>query len=361
MNINKIFAYIFIVILLSGFALAEKDSFTLSEEYGKNLYLTNNIVTIDSNLYGDLFAFSEKMDVNALVQQDLNAVAGMFDLKGTIGSDLRLVASSAKIDGTVFGEVMILGDYVEFTNNSQIGGPVNINANTVIIDGDFKDNLNINADKVIINGIVEGNAVIYSTSLELGPNAKILGDFSSTRSIDGMSSKVGGIITKMNGREDPNNFTSVTFRKIWMFITLFLIGAVLVLVARKFTNKSVEKMSKRFFLSLLFGFLALLITPFIAVALLFTVVGIPISIILVLIYILAIILSLGLGSLFIGKLLVRIANKKNKDVWIALLIGTLFIALISLIPIVLCIIIILLMFTAIGAGLIAIFGKDKKK
>jgi NADH:ubiquinone oxidoreductase subunit 5 (subunit L)/multisubunit Na+/H+ antiporter MnhA subunit len=43
------------------------------------------------------------------------------------------------------------------------------------------------------------------------------------------------------------------------------------------------------------------------------------------------------------------------------MIGTLFVALLSMISIVFWIVILLLIFTAIGAGLIAIFGKDKKK
>ncbi len=362
MNIgNKIFAYFLIVIMLAGFALAEKDSFILNEEYGENLYLTNNEVMLNSNLYGDLYSFSETLEVNELVQDDLQAITGVFFLKGTVGSDLRLISSSATIDGTVFGETLILGDYIEFTSNSALGGRAKIKANTVILDGVLKDDLEVKAEKVVINGVIEGNAVIYSSSLELGPDAQILGDLSSTRSVESMSSKVGGIITKMNGREDPNNFTSITFMKIGMFITLFLIGAVLVLVARKFTAKAIGKMSQRFFLSLLLGFVALLVTPFIAIALLFTIVGIPISFLLALAYIAAIILSFGMISLFAGHLLVKIANKKNKDVWIALLIGSLFIALISLVPVIFWIVAILLMFVSIGAGLIAIFGNDKKR
>lgn len=361
MNINKVFTYILIAFILAGFVLAEKDSFMLSEEYEKNMYLTNSEIIIDANLYGDLYALSENLQVNELIQQDLNAVAGVFVLGGTIGSDLRLVSSSARIDGTIFGEVMLFGDYVEITENTAIGGPVNINANTVIIDGTLKNDVNVKAEKVVINGIIEGSAVIYSSSLELGPDARIMGDLSSTRSIDGMSSKVDGIITKMNGKEDPNNFTSITFRKIWMFLTLFLIGAVIYLVARKFTVKTLGKMSQRFFLSFLFGILALVIAPFVAIALLFTFVGIPISIMIGLVYATAIILSFGMGSMFLGHLLVRLANKKNKDLWISLLVGTLFVALISIIPLAFIILGMVLLPLSLGAGLIAIFGKDKKK
>jgi acetyltransferase-like isoleucine patch superfamily enzyme len=364
MNFNrKLFAYFFIILLSTTFVFAQKtDSFTLSDEYGENLYVTNSQITIDSNLYGDLFAFSENIIVNALVQQDINAVSsGTFELQGTVGSDLRLIASKTIIDGTIFGETLILGDFVNITENTQIGNYVRINANTVFIDGTLKDDVQIKAEKVVLNGIIEGNAIIYSSSLELGPNARILGDLSSTRSIDGMSSKVDGIVTKLEGKEDPDNFTAVTFQKIGIFITIFLIGAFVLLVARKFTARTVLKMGSRFFVSFLLGLVALIVTPFVAVALIFTIVGIPISILLFLIYALAIILAIGMSAHFLGSLLLRIGNKRNRNVWISLLLGSLLMALLTFIPVAFWIAAFLLMLISIGAGLLAIFSKDKAR
>jgi cytoskeletal protein CcmA (bactofilin family) len=367
MNVNKFFVYFFVVILLSGLVLAEKDSFVLSEEYGKNLYLTNNMVITDANLYGDLFAVSEKIDVNELVQDDINAVAGKFTLTGTVGSDLRLVASSTVIDGTVFGETMILGNDVEITEKAALGGPVRINAKTVIIDGNLKNNLNVNADKVVINGVIEGNAVIQSSVLEMGPDARILGDFSSTRSIDGMSSKVDGVITKMANRDNPDNFTSVTFRKIGMFLTLFLIGAVLIVTSRKFTERTEKRMKQKFFLSLGLGILALVVAPFVAILLLFTVVGIPIALLIGLVYCVAMILAFGLSAIFAGKICIKLFTRKSNALWTELLMGALILALISIISVVVWLSVVfgilmaILVFVAIGAGIQAAFGKDKKK
>jgi len=360
MNTNKIFTYFLIVILLAGFVSAAKDSFVLDSEKSQNLYLTNSEVAIDSSLYGDLFAFSQRVDINGLVRDDVNAVTSLFDLQGTVGSDVRLISTTTVIDGTVFGEVMIVGNYVKITKDSAIGGPVNINANTVIIDGTLKGDLNVKADKVILNGIVEGNAVITTSSLELGPDAKIMGDLSSTRNVDETSTHVDGIVTKLKGRDDPSNFTSITLSRIGLFLMIFLIGTALILCSRKSTEKTAKAMYSKFLLSMLIGFVALVVAPFVAILLLFTVVGLPLALLIVAIYLMLLILAAGFSAIFIGKLNTKIVKKKN-SLWLELLIGALALALVSIIPVIFALVLVFIGFVSVGAMLLVAIGKDKSK
>ncbi|MGV8169619.1 MAG: hypothetical protein ACP5N3_06210 [Candidatus Nanoarchaeia archaeon] len=361
---KKIFAnisvYLILLLVMAFSVIASEDSFTLSEESAGNLYLTNSNVNIDSDLYGDLFAFSQNLNTNGLIRDDLNAVAGTVNLKGTIGSDLRLVSSNAVIEGTVFGETMILGSYVKITEDAIIGGPVNINAKTVVIDGTLQDNLNVKARKVIINGVVEGNAVIDTLDLELGPDAKIIGDLSSTKVDDETAAHVSGTVTKVKARDDPDNFTKITFNKIGLLLMFFLIGTVLILAGRKHAEKATKAMYTKFLFSMLIGFLILVLAPFVAVILLMTLVGIPIALLIAAVYLILVILALGFSALFLGRLNTKIVKNKNSP-WLELLIGSVALALISIIPVIFWLILVFIGFVAIGAMFLVVIGKDKKK
>ncbi|MGV8161828.1 MAG: hypothetical protein ACP5N2_00670 [Candidatus Nanoarchaeia archaeon] len=357
---NKLFAVLIMIFLLAGFVLAESDSFKLDTEHSENLYLTNNEVSIESKLYGDLYSISERIDVNGLVRDDINAMTGVFDFRGTVGSDVRLVSSSAVIDGVIFGEFINFGNYVKITNKAVIGGPVNINANIVVIDGTIQDDLYVKAEKVILNGVVEGNAVIKAAKFELGPDAKIMGDLSSTRNVEDFSSQVEGTITKIKGRDDPTNFTAITLSKLGLFIMIFLIGTVMILVTKKRTERTTKTMYTKFLFSMLIGFIALALAPFVALMLLFTIVGIPIALLIVAIYVLVLILTLGFVALFLGRLNIKMAKSKN-NLWLELLIGSLALALISIIPVIFWLVVILLGFVGAGAMILVYLGKDKKK
>jgi cytoskeletal protein CcmA (bactofilin family) len=360
MKNSKIFVYLFAFLLLAGFAFASDDTFTLKDEYAGNLYLNAGDVNINSNLYGDLYTISKKVSVDAPVSQDVNVVTGFFELKDTIGGDLRLVSSSALIDGTIFGETMILGNYVIITESSSIGGPVNIRADTVIVNGNLKGNLNVKANKVVINGIVEGDAVITSSAFELGPDARIRGDLSSTRSIDETSSQVEGVVTKLKGRDDPSTFTSITLTRIGLFLMLFLIGVAIIGFNRKSAEKVSKAMYSKFLLSMLLGFVTLVVLPLVALLLLVTVVGIPIAVMIVALYIILVLTSLGFVSIFLGRLNTKIVKKKN-SLWLELLIGALALALVSIIPVIFWLVIVFIGFVSIGAVILVFLKKDKLK
>lgn len=359
MKISRYFAFLFVLLLIAVPALA-KDEFLLNEEYSKNLYLTNNNIEINSNLYGDLFAFSEYMKISELVKDDINAVSAEFNLEGTIGSDLRLISSNAKIDGTIFGEALIMGNYVEISDSAAIGGRVKINANYVVINGTLKDDLDVSAEKVFINGVVEGDAIIKASSFELGPDARILGDLSSPNNIDEVAPQVSGTVTKTEGKESPDSFTSMTFRKIGLFMMLFLIGAALVFFGEKFTEKTSKAFQGRFLLSLMTGFVTLVAAPFIAIFIAFTFVGFPLAILIGLIYFTLLILSFGMSCVITGKTLLRLF-KGRKNLWLELLIGALSLALLSILVPVFWALMLILIITSVGAFILVFAKKDKKK
>ncbi len=359
MNINRIFAYLIMILLLTTTVLAEqskyndKNSFVLNDTYTGNLYLNAPIININSNLKGELYAISNYVNINDFVEQDIGVIASDFTLIGTAGNNLRVIARNVKIDGPIFSEAIILGRNVEFTNSSVVVGPVNIQATNVIIDGKFNDGASIKADKVTLNGEIDGNATIEAAVFIMGPNAKVTGDLSSNRMIQ-KDDRIGGNVIKFADKYSPENAMSITFGKIIFFLIIIFIGAAAILVSKKYSERVVKATCGRFWLSLLVGLLAILIVPVAGFLLLFTIIGIPITILLALTYIGALILALAFSAMLLGRLDLKMFQSKRKNaLWLELIIGAIILALLSFIPVIFWIVLVILMMTAVGGMLLA--------
>jgi cytoskeletal protein CcmA (bactofilin family) len=364
MKSGKILVYLFVVFLLSAAVLgagSQDDSYVLKDPHAGNLYLSSPNIKIKADLFGDLYAVTRNLMINALVKDDVNAVAGNLYLKDTIGSDLRLIGGEVKLDGTVFGETMVIARDVVTTDNAILGGPVKIKAKHAVIDGDMKGDVCITADRVELNGIIEGNAVIETPVLEIGPSAKVLGNLSTNRYVE-KDSRIGGEVIKLPDRYSPENITSITLGKIMFFLALLLLGAAAIVVSRKFSERTAKAMYGRFWLSLLTGLIVLVVAPIAGFILLVTVVGMPITILLVFAYIGALILGLGFSAMFLGRLDLKLFRSKRKNaLWLELLIGAVILALLSIIPVVFWIILAFLLILATGGMFLAAVRKEERK
>jgi cytoskeletal protein CcmA (bactofilin family) len=367
MKLNRLFVYLILIFLLSATVLAERgersnnDAFVLNDTYIGNLYLSNPTIKINSDLQGELYAISNAISVNNVVEQDIGAITNDFTLKGTAGNNLRVVAGNVYIDGPIFNEAMLLARNVEFTNNSVVAGPVNIQAKTVILNGKMLKGANIKADKVILNGEIDGNAVIEAGIFEMGPSAKVTGDLSSNRMIQ-KDERIGGSVIKFRDKYSPENAMSITFGKILFFLMILLIGAAAVLVSKKYSERTAKAMYGRFWLSLLMGIVVLIIAPIAGFLLLLTVIGIPITLLLILAYFGVLIVSLGFSAVFLGRLDLKMFRSKRKNaLWLELVIGAIILALLSFIPVIFWIILIFLMITAVGGMFLAAVRKEERK
>ena len=174
-----------------------------------------------------------------------------------------------------------------------------------------------------INGIINGSATINADMIEFTNGSKILGDlnYSSTKRVD--DKFVGGKITYI---EKKQSFFESISGTIFAFGSALLLGMLLLFFLQEKTIEAADRLMEKPLQVLLLGVLALIVIPIIAIILLFTIVGIPISIMIIVAFI---------ALLYFGKILLALGAGRKifpNNIHFALLAGLILYYLLKFLP-----------------------------
>jgi len=158
--------------------------------------------------------------------------------------------------------------------------------------------------RVLINGPIEGDAIVTSGAVELGPNARISGllRYASREEIkrDAAAQVRGGVERmQLDGGRPARAERGIGRRGGWAWsIGLMLIAGALVAALPAFYARVSESLRTRAGMSLLLGFVAMVCIPVAALILLFTIIGVPLALMTVALYLALLLIgyvSTGIG------------------------------------------------------------------
>jgi hypothetical protein len=242
----------------------------------------------------------------------------------------------------VVGSVLVdrdetAGDVVVVDGDVTIRGTVT--GDVVVVDGD-----------VTIRGSVSGDVVAVSGLATLGRRGNVAGDlvYGDEKPVQAPGSQVGGKVEKF----DVGNASIVGAIGAWiaLVVSMFLLGLVLLLLAPRAAEAVARKARSKPLLSAAVGLLAFILLPVIAIAAFFTLVGIPLGIVL-----LALIVPLyAIGYVTTALVLGRLILKKSR--LLAFLLGLVILGLLTLIPIAGGLIAFLAIVFGLGALFVSLFA-----
>lgn len=352
-NSGKLLVLVVMILALASFAYA--DNYNLSKDITSNVYLVQSNVEYNNSIYGDALFVSDNFALYGLVDQDLAVMSSDFLLNGTVGDDLRVVSSNIDVRGYVFNEALLFGNQINIENSSILGGPVKIYANTVTIDGVIRGDAKVYAERIVFNGVIEKNAYFESNDLVMGPDAQILGDLVTSDEESVNSSVVKGAVS-----EEKKEVVDIG-GKLISFLMLVIVGFVVLIVARKFADKTTTAIEKRSFVSFITGLIILIATPIVGLLLLITIIGIPLALLLFIAYALILFLGAIYGVFAIGKGLFSIFDKKKKSLLLSMVLGALLVTLISFVPAIFTMVMLVLIVFGMGGFWLALRKKHNKK
>ncbi|MFH1192360.1 MAG: polymer-forming cytoskeletal protein [bacterium] len=301
----------------------------------KNFYRAGAIIEINEPVNGDVIVMAQKLKINAPVSGDVIAIAEEIKINNDIEGDLRIAGKNVIINGKIKKNANIFSVNTEIGKTAMLEKDLLIYGQTILNNGIIKGDLNASADKKFeLKNAIEGNADIKlgdTGKLIICPNSSINGNLSYT-SIKEADIADGAIINgekKHINPEDAKQKTSINW--FWKLIALFsmlALGMVVIMIDKKNTMSAAGEIIKHSNKSLLFGILYIISIPAISIALLFTLIGIPISIILLAIFFILLYASQVFASIALGKILTK--KYKISDIN-AMIIGVLvFTILVSL-------------------------------
>lgn len=379
----KIFFTIFaLVILLSSFVFATtNDVMPISAENQVTNEVTNTEGNDNTNnseetpTYSthnsDYFKTGGKIVIyeNEIIDGNAYIIAEEVIINGKILGDAFIIANNITVDkGYIYNNGYILANNLTITNDGLIYHLYTTCNHFKLEDsGIIYRDLKVIANNVELIGCIGRDAFVNATNFTVGTNnygKTIFGNLNYTTKqaiIIPEGAVEGEVIFNKTNIDENNNFNIMNYVQSLLSALLYtaIIVLLIILLAPKFMENSYKLISTKILLVIGIGTITLIAIPIIALILIFTIIGVPLSFGLITIYILAICTSTAILSNSISGI---ITNKFKLNKFINIPIAMLVTAVIWVLQLIPYLNVILnIVISIIGLGIILSNSVLRKK
>lgn len=299
---------------------------------------SGQVVSIDHPVSDDVFAAGNVVNINAPVNSAV-AAGGTLNINAPVKGDVFAAGGQVYINSDVGGKIVTAGGNVNLggnigTNLVAAGGNVNILPGKVV----GRDAL-VSAGNMVNAGKVNGNLTVYASSFQNTGSAGRV-EFHRTENETARAQPSGGF-----------NFFGVL-----MAIGYLILGLIMLrYIPGLFTAIDGEVKSSTI-LKAIIGFVSIIVSLIVIFIIAITVIGLPIAVILALLFIVSLMLTGIFVSFSLGKWIGVRANLKYGDMAL-FIIGFIILNILFLIPYVGGLIGLISMSLGFGAMLYAVRGR----
>lgn len=307
--------------------------------------------------------FSERVVVNAneVIEDDFFAAGEIIEIHGIVDGDVYAFGGEIFVDGEITGDLIGAAGTINVTG--KVGQNMRMAAGEIDFSGEVGKNITVATGMFNMRGIVNENVYVAAGTFNVSQTASIGGNLNYTSDPDeriSPSASVSGTIT----RHEPDSAGMPTEKDIRGFfrgldmaamlvsiITSLIIGLILIRLMPKYVGRASELITTSFLKSLVIGIASLVLIPILLVVIFSTIVGIPLSIFF---------LALFMVYMFIARIYVMVALGRKLEDWTGVslkgnyyhfLLGLVVYYLLSIIPIIGGIIKFFVMIAGFGAAL----------
>ena len=300
----------------------------------------DNDVVLENDYNSSVAAAGQNVEFTGNTKGVLASAGNNIKVKGT--SDYAFIAGNdINVNGVINNDGFIAGNIITFGSDTVIKRDMVIAGSDVELSGNFERNVSVYAGKVSVKGAnIKGNLKVYTERVTLDGTSIVGGTLyypedSKYKASEGANigkvEKTAAIQT-----EDEENYFATLSAKIWSFLGLALIFAAMSLFIPNIFDKINEKYEK-FEVSeavevFTKGLVVLILVPVVALLLCLTMIGIPLGIILLILYGLSLYLTTIFTAYLIGyKVWQKFFNKEAHILFFGL-IGLTLLLILELIP-----------------------------
>ena len=309
----------------------------------RNVYLAGKSVSVDTDAAEDVVAAGRDVTVRGRVAGDVLAAARDVLVDAAVGSDLRAAGRDVIVRGSVGGDVTAAGATVILERGLTVGDRIMVAGGEVDIDAEVGGDAKIAGATVRLGGTFLGNVDVTGEDITVGAGAHIAGDFiyrSLNEAVIDPAARIDGDITfirsEMTDEMFGGAFAGVGAGSLLFLFGMVLLGAVHLMLLPGAARLVTQGMRDRPGRALATGAAVFVGTPFLAVVLAITIIGIPVTIFLVALFIAALFAAYLSASLLTGQVIARLVRSNAEDrSWprvAALAVGLLVLSVLGLVP-----------------------------
>lgn len=318
---------------------------TLLTLYANPAYAINPIntdkdtgnVTIESNQKIDdsIITAGNTISIKGTIEDNVFVAGSNINIDGEIKGNLFAIGNTININGQVKKDAFIIGNTVTIDEKAIIGKDLAFGGNTLQINGKINRNVWAGCSIITISNFIGGNLKINTSSIKVSENADIEGKLiynaEKEINIENKETIKGGIeFNKIQNNKGKNTIKEKFYSWTIGLIQFILIGIILILIMPKYFQKLSEIITKNTFKSAGIGIIIFAIIPVIFFITLITIIGIPLSMILLGLIILFSYLAKFWCAYALGKYIIK--NKYSAI--ISLILGAIILQTLFIIPII---------------------------
>ncbi|MCC3272247.1 hypothetical protein MUK71_15100 [Arthrobacter zhangbolii] len=307
---------------------------------GPQFYSGVNI-DVQDDVSGDVYVSGQSVTISGNVTGDVIAAAQTISITGNVDGNVRLAGQDVTISGEVARSGTIFAATLTVTDAGSFGDDLVGAAGDIAISGAIGRDVEVGVGNLTINGTVGGN-LTYNSDQEANIAA------------DAVSGNVERIAPEPE--QEPTageKFVGWLLGLLYALVALSLITVLAGWLFPRLLHRVTDRLLPRPWLALLVGFVASIAVPLVVVLLLATVIGAPLALAVLLVWITLTLATFVVGAYFIGRLIFR----GNQHPVVKALVGGLILIVALHIPWLNIVVWLAMVFLGLGAQLLAIYDR----
>jgi cytoskeletal protein CcmA (bactofilin family) len=278
------------------------------ESIDDTVFLGGKTAVVAGVVDGDVFAAAERVEVTGTVRGNLYAAGESVTVSGSVQGNVHAAGRNVELDAKVGGTGFVAGQNVTVAEGAELARGGFLAGESLQSKGRVGRDLHFAAEKMELSGSVERNVRGYAEKVSVSSTAAVGGDLHVTApSEDALEVDDGATIggeTSVDIEEEHEDrafmHPGFYFGVLAKTLAMLLIGFVLVTLFPSL-RPTAPGSSKEVLRDMGVGFVALIAAPVAVLMIAFTIIGIPISIVLAVVYALLLFLSTLVAAYFAGR------------------------------------------------------------
>jgi cytoskeletal protein CcmA (bactofilin family) len=282
------------------------------EKVHSSLYSSGNNVSIKGEIFGDVFCAGRNVVVDATVHGDVICAGQDVTVNGKVDGDIRVAGQTVNVAAEATRNATVAAGTFSLDASAKVGQDLTATGDTMNVKGEVGRDAVISGTKLVFNGPVGRNVSAKSENITFKKDAAVAGNLTYTGSRkpamnDG--AHVAGATKEVKPEKKGSRFNFSPIFYLFFVVSALLIMLALVLFFPRHLQSTTDRIMKSPTRTLLIGAVASVLMPAVGVGLAVTIVGIPLTILLLLALIFAAMLSGPIAGYFVGRLILR--NNQN--------------------------------------------------
>lgn len=300
-----------------------------------DLIVAAEVVRIEGRVAGDLIVAARIVEVSGEIAGDILGFAEEVDISGRVGGSVRTGSRTLDVDGVVSRNITAAGETIRLRPGAAVGGSFTAACREAILSAPVEGDLLIAAGSHELDSTVGGSATLAGGRLTIGDGAEIQGPvkFRGRAEPDvSPQARLGSPVDYEPLREhEPRSRFSWLSRFVYFWAAAFVLGAAFILLAPRAAEAITAVHLSSPGKSLLAGLLSACALFALSLALVITIVGIPLGLVTVAFVATGLYLGQAYAGLYVGgEILGRTADRSQLLVRLA--VGLLVIHILQIIP-----------------------------